>query len=133
MLNALLYEYFDTKIKCRGQHADLLKEISMRVKVLQRLREFMEKIFGLGVAGENEASGGGGHERVDPYQLAKIRADIRSWETFISDCYVVLRAMRGPCEDLGEVYKQADYKEAIKVTVLDISIIMDNFKMPEGW
>ena len=124
VLNALLYEYFETKVKCRGQHASLLKQISTRVKVLQNIREFMEKIFGQG----NE-----GHEGIDPYQLAKMRTDIKIWESFISDCYVVLRAMRGPFEALGELYKHSDYKEAIKTIVLDLSIIMDNFKMPTGW
>ena len=97
----------------------------MRVKALKKIREFLEDTFGHEL---NE-----GHERVDPYQLAKMRSDVKTWEAFISDCYVVLRAIRGPCEALGELYQQADYKEAIKVIVLDLSIIMDNFKMPTGW
>ena len=63
VLEALL-EMFDAKIQCHGAHSALLKEISMRVKVLFRMREFLEEIFGNG----NE-----GHEFVDEFQLAKIR------------------------------------------------------------
>jgi hypothetical protein len=48
VLQAMLV-YFDTKIQCHGSHAKLLKDISMRVKILKRLREFLEDIFGLEV------------------------------------------------------------------------------------
>ena len=63
VLGTLLGE-FDAKIQCHPPHAKLLKDVSMRVKILQKLREFLESTFGK----ENE-----GHEGVDPIQLAKTR------------------------------------------------------------
>lgn len=59
-----MVEMFDAKIQCHGPHSKLLKEISMRVKVLQRMREYLEGIFGK----VNE-----GHQFVDEFRLAKIR------------------------------------------------------------
>jgi hypothetical protein len=94
---------------------------------------------------------------------AVVRSDIRNWEEFISDCYVLLKAMRGPVEALGGVYKTGEkiedeeeeeedeleavspapggqsrgaklhYRDIIKRVSMDMSIILDNFKLPEGW
>ena len=63
VLEAML-EMFDAKIQCHGPHSALLKEISMRVKVLLKMREYLEGIFGKA----NE-----GHQFVDEFRLAKIR------------------------------------------------------------
>ena len=63
VLKAMMSE-FDTKLQCHGSHAKLLKEVSMRVKALKKIRDFLEEIFGL----QNED-----HEKIDPYELAKIR------------------------------------------------------------
>ena len=98
-----------------------MKEISARVKALKRIRDFLEDIFGM----ENE-----GHARVDEYRwegvaqvvkgrhersswsnfrLAKIRMDVMQWEVFISECYLVLRAMREPVDMLGTVYQVHEF------------------------
>ena len=75
------------------------------------------------------------------------RSGIRSWEELIQDCYTVLRAMRTPVEAIGTLYKieqdkgeeelgggeQPRYKSLLKQACVDISIILDNFKIPEGW
>ena len=58
VLTAML-ERFDANIQCRGPHAKLLREISLRVKALNKIRDFAEEIFGT----ENE-----GHNRVDSYR-----------------------------------------------------------------
>lgn len=69
------------------------------MKALKRIRDFLEDVFGM----DNE-----GHSRVDEYRLAKIRMDVEQWEVFISECYLVLRAMREPVEMLGTVYQVTD-------------------------
>ena len=73
------------------------------------------------------------------------RSGIRTWEDLIQDCYTVLRAMRTPVEaistvykieqrdDKDEVYGESHYKNVLKQACVDISIIIDNFKTPEGW
>ena len=76
------------------------------------------------------------------------RNGIRSWEELIQDCYTVLRAMRTPVEAIGTLYKiergegkseeelgggEPRYKSLLKQACVDISIILDNFKIPEGW
>lgn len=116
--------YFDAKIPCNPPHSQLLKEVSARVKVLKCLREFILETFGA----NNE-----GHELIDSYELSKVRADLVRWESFISDAYITLRALRNPAQMLAEVYMGADPKRIIKTTLLDLSIIMDNIKIPEGW
>ena len=58
MLTALL-ESFQTQLKCHGPHAKLLKDISMRVKALKKIRDFLEQIFGM----SNED-----HEHIDSYK-----------------------------------------------------------------
>ena len=153
VLEAML-EMFDAKIQCHGPHSALLKQISMRVKVLLTMREYLEGIFGTA----NE-----GHRFVDEFRLAKIRYvrvpcpphrclwmfyrrnGIKTWEELIQDCYTILRAMRTPVEAISTVYKieQRDdrddvygalhYKNIFKQACIDISIIIDNFKIPEGW
>ena len=116
---------FDAKLACHGPHSKLLREVSVRVKVLKKIRDFLENIFGT----ESE-----GHDRVDSYKLAKIRMDVQGWETKISDRYLVLKALREPVENLGNLYKQVDkYKDNVKAVVMDLSVILDNFKMPDGW
>lgn len=119
-----MLEHFETKIQCSGSHSKLLKDISMRVKILKRLRDFLEDIFGL----DDE-----GHRFVNAYELAKVRMDLRRWEDIISDCYIVLRALRGPVEMLGAIFKEPEHKTNIKIAIVDLSIIMDNFQMPLGW
>ena len=156
VLEAML-EMFDAKIQCHGSHSALLKQISMRVKVLQKVREYLEGIFGK----TNE-----GHKFVDEFRLAKIRyvlykqsvirvktyrdlylcrSGIKTWEDLIQDCYTILRALRTPVEAISTVYKidqgedkeevyGADhYKNILKRACVDISIIIDNFKIPDGW
>ena len=56
-----------------------------------------------------------------------------------------MRAMRTPVEaistvykieqreDKNEVYGAFHYKNILKQACVDISIIIDNFKIPEGW
>ncbi len=140
-LTAML-ERFDAAIKCHGPHAKLLKEVSIRVKALNKIRDFLENIFGT----DNE-----GHKRVDSYRLAKIRMDVLKWEEFIRDCYLLLRALRTPIEMLGSVYAIASsasrvmeeedddqtdepgYRAVIKAVAMDVTIILDNFAMPKGW
>jgi hypothetical protein len=141
----------------------LLREVSARVKALRRIRDFLEEIFGA----DDE-----GHDRIDSFRLAKLRLDVHKWEQFIAECYLVLRAMRGPCEALGSLYQEVaaelngfideptrssaagggggggggapvdagivgaesrSYKDILKTTCLDLTIILDNFDIPQGW
>lgn len=124
VLTAML-DHFDGKLACHGPHAKLLREVSIRVKVLKKIRDFLEQIFGT----ESDD-----HDHVDSYKLAKIRMDVAKWETKISDRYLILKAMREPVEKLGDLFKEVDkYKDNIKNIVLELSIILDNFKIPSGW
>jgi len=105
---------------------------------------------------------------VDSFRLAKVRMDIHRWEEFVAQCYLVLKAMRVPCESLGTIYQELalemssgesrmdsgmstgataalrsgigdphyegrSYKELLKIVCLDITIILDNFTVPQGW
>ncbi len=70
---------------------------------------------------------------MDAFALAKIRMDMLRWEDIINDAYLVLRAVRGPVEALGTIYADKNYKTTLKTVAVEMSVILDNFKMPEGW
>lgn len=125
-------ERFDTKLLCHGPHKRLLEEINMRKEVLQRIRTFLESMFG--TAEGSTSDGDNKKKNVDSYRLEKIRYDIARWEKAVNERLLVLVAMGGSMEKIAHIYEpDKEYKEVIKEVVLDLSVILDNLAMPDGW